>query len=78
MGSYEYEMEKIVNKIYMRNVINWQLMDRNVNHLALARSFSTSCFVVAYHQLQLREEDIHKFTLQSLFGMYELRVFVSD
>lgn len=63
-----------LNKMTRKDSNPLPLLEETLDQLAEAKIFSKFDLVGAYHQLRIREEDIHKSAIRTRFGTFEWRV----
>lgn len=63
-----------LNKITVKDVNPLPLIEETLDQLAQARVFSKFDLVGAYHQLRIKDEDVHKTAIRTRFGTFEWKV----
>lgn len=63
-----------LNKMTRKDSNPLPLIEETLDQLAEAKIFSKFDLVGAYHQLRIRDEDIHKKAIRTRFGTFEWRV----
>lgn len=63
-----------LNKMTIKDSNPLPLIEETLDQLAEAKVFSKFDLVGAYHQLRIREQDIHKTAIRTRFGNFEWRV----